>query len=385
MTGLARADAVHIPLPENSVQVIVTSPPYFGLRDYGIPGQMGLELTLQAYIAKTLAVLAECWRVLRPDGVMFFNIGDSYASGEIGRHDKVSSTHLVVGQKKHRTLKRQQRKRSDGLRPKDLMLIPERVALAAQEQGWWVRSRIIWHKPNAMPESVTDRPTTDHEHIWLLTKSAHYFWDAEAVKELNSPTSAGNRRAFRGKGIYTHHQSFDNNSNIPVTMIPGMANEWTGRNMRSVWTIATFPYSESHYATFPSAIPRRCILAGTSPKACGVCGAPWERVTDRVEGKSWHNHKNDLERGQRIESNVSKGKNFYANYKPPETIGWQPTCSHSDDTGHCIVLDPFCGSGTTVMVAEQLGRVGIGLDLSMEYLTDHARRRTAAIQREMFV
>ena len=180
-------------LPDCSVNCVVTSPPYFGLRDYGMDGQLGLEPTPAAYVAAMVAVFAEVRRVLTDDGVMFLNIGDSYASGEVGRHDSIQGREIDG---KRVTAKsgdvRQQAKVDTQLPPKSLLGIPWRLAFGLQDDGWILRSDIIWAKPNPMPESVTDRPTKAHEYVFLLTKSPHYWYDAEAIQE---------RATFAGEGV----------------------------------------------------------------------------------------------------------------------------------------------------------------------------------------
>lgn len=260
---IAQADAAHIPLADETVQCIVTSPPYFGLRKYaGIPendhAPFGLESTVEAYVESTLRVLYECWRVVRADGVLFWNIGDSYNNTNgFSRNKPGHQWHRKgrvggAGDKSklsHPTIK-----------IKDLCLIPERVALAAQAAGWYVRSRIIWHKPSAMPESVRDRPTVDYETIWMLTKSARYYWDAEAVREPHSAVSIA-------RAEYEQRRQSDNGFKSATRQAGMKAKEVKlskgGKNLRTVWRIAPDPYPGAHYATFPPALPRRCILAAT--------------------------------------------------------------------------------------------------------------------------
>src|SRR5690606_17342065 len=200
-------------------------------------------------------------------------------------------------------------------KPKDLLGIPWRVAFALQADGWYLRADIIWHKPNPMPESVTDRPTKAHEYIFLLTKSPRYYYDAEAIKEplarpeallRKTPDVFGGRNKHAGYGT----RKYSGNEYVGT---------YTGRNRRSVWTIATQPFPEGHFATFPEKLVEPCILAGTSPHACPFCRAPWKRVVERERT------------GER----------------------WEPTCTceGNDGSGKCLVLDPFAGSGTTLLVA----------------------------------
>lgn len=251
-------------LATDSVQCCVTSPPYFGLRDYGVAGQIGLEPTPDEYVAQMVCVFREVRRVLRPDGTLWLNLGDSYAINGVRSSPPQTNTTTVNGVRvrmargatasdaRANGLGRFQ----SGLKPKDLIGIPWRVAFALQADGWWLRSDIIWHKPNPMPESVTDRPTKAHEYLFLLTKGGRYFYDAAAIAE-----TAGEAH---GKG-YTKNPVAAFRGN-PPTNLAGCGVRSNGmRNARSVWTIPTRPYSEAHFATFPPELARRCILAGSKP------------------------------------------------------------------------------------------------------------------------
>ncbi|KKL45453.1 hypothetical protein LCGC14_2355520, partial [marine sediment metagenome] len=224
-------------------------------------GAYGLEPTVEMYVQHTVEILREIRRVLRDDGVVFWNIGDSYAAsnrGSGGHSPKQDSNRGSWTPGNHRN------EISDGLKPKDLCLIPFRVALAAQADGWWVRSDIIWAKPNPMPESVTDRPTRSHEYILMLTKSAKYYWDAEAVKEntsgnthsrgtkLSPPSETTSEQHIQVDGRRAHK---DWSRYTPEIL--------SHRNLRSVWTFTTEPYPEAHFAVFPEELPKRCILAAT--------------------------------------------------------------------------------------------------------------------------
>ena len=240
-------------LDAESVNCIVTSPPYWGLRDYGHGDQIGLEKTPEAYVSELVAVFREVRRVLRADGTLWLNLGDSYAAGCMtGRQGSNSSTGRNVGQAEGTRLPA--RRAPDGLKPKDLVGIPWRVAFALQADGWYLRSDIIWHKPNPMPESVTDRPTKAHEYVFLLTKSARYWYDLEAVREPVSPFNEG------AVSVAPHgeHVAEMGHRKQEIRRYA----EIKGANARTVWTIATQPYPEAHFATFPPALARRCILAG---------------------------------------------------------------------------------------------------------------------------
>lgn len=298
--------------PDCSVDCCVTSPPYWGLRDYGNDGQIGLEPSPDEYIAKMVAVFAEVRRVLKPEGTCWLNLGDSYA-GVNNQRSGVGEKRNLSTDKFHGGTAHLEQRCTTGnhnLKPKDLCMIPARVALALQADGWWLRSDIIWHKPNPMPESVTDRPTSAHEHIFLLTKSAKYWYDAVAIAEPSEhagETRTTTAKSFAGQATGAGVKPTGNAKPGSVVHIKDT------RNARNVWTIATKPYSGAHFAVFPPELPRKCILAG-----CPEGG---------------------------------------------------------------VMLDPFFGSGTTGMVAEQLGRKWIGIELNPEYIT-LAKNRT--MQRGLF-
>ena len=428
---ILQGDARRIPLADESVQCVVTSPPYWGLRDYGLPplvwggearcehewgdevpgdprggsgpnakeayakadsedegksryarqvargnfcslcsawrGSLGLEPTPELYVQHLVAVFREVRRVLRKDGTCWVNLGDSYAS-DTKWGGNTGGKHVKTLHGKPGGMGRE--KRDTGLKSKDLVGIPWRVAFALQADGWWLRSDIIWAKPNPMPESVTDRPTRSHEYVFLLTKSERYYYDAEAIREVLSDGPLGGRQLADRKGEKApRSKDYHNGMKQRMSGRPCPPN----RNRRSVWTIATQPYPEAHFATFPEALVTPCILAGTSELgACATCGAPWKRTTEKsggTTGKSWHNHQDDAIRGQRgNDAGDRTAKNAYesGDYKV-KTVGWQPGCKCKATVIPCIVLDPFCGSGTVEAVAYKLGRKGIGMDLKAEY------------------
>jgi DNA modification methylase len=249
MAGLAE-------LPDESVHCVVTSPPYWGLRDYGVPGQIGLEPTPDAFVARMVDVFREVRRVLRADGTCWLNLGDSHNN----RTKVRSSSHqpALNGFADDNWADRAARggvrmSHGMGLKEKDLCGIPWRVALALQADGWWLRSDIIWAKPNPMPESVTDRPTKAHEYLFLLSKAERYYYDAEAIQEQGSGRCPGNV-AYKYDGLVGHETK---HGILKQANIPQMT-----RNARSVWTIATAPFAEAHFATFPPELPERCIKAG---------------------------------------------------------------------------------------------------------------------------
>jgi len=246
-----------------SVNCVVTSPPYWGLRDYGTEGQLGLEPTPEQYVANMVRVFAEVWRVLRDDGTLWLNLGDSYAGGGNNRgnnspiSEKQGSNAGATGQCAMHA--KNVDPRSIGLKPKDLVGIPWRVAFALQADGWYLRSDIIWAKPNPMPESVTDRPTKAHEYVFLLTKQPRYWYDAEAIRE-DGQEWTGRAGTFARCGDVSLHvlpgQAAAEHRADRTDRVP------TGRNRRTVWTIATQPYPEAHFATYPEKLVEPCILAG---------------------------------------------------------------------------------------------------------------------------
>ena len=298
-------------LPDGAARCCVTSPPYWGLRDYGVAGQLGLEPTPDAYVAGMVEVFREVRRVLRDDGTLWLNLGDSYAGGgTIGRNDTTQEA-LARRAEKYGTGTGSgsavgasgTRKPVADLKPKDLIGIPWRVAFALQADGWYLRSDIIWAKPNPMPESVRDRPTKAHEYVFLLSKRERYYYDAAAIAEpATFPPPDGTARDSRklaeiGSGRFDGGRKANGQ---------GFYRQLDTRNARSVWTIATQPYHEAHFATFPEELPSRCIRAGSAP----------------------------------------------------------------GDT----VLDPFGGSGTTGAVATGLGRAAILCELNPAYI-ELARQR----------
>jgi DNA modification methylase len=303
--------AVMASMEPESVHCVVTSPPYWGLRDYGNDGQLGLEPTPEAYVANMAAVFREVRRVLRDDGTVWLNLGDSYASGTVGRNDEDEANlrrrfeQYGTGRPKAGRGLNAGRTRPvvSGLKPKDLVGIPWRVAFALQADGWYLRSDIIWSKPNPMPESVTDRPTKSHEYLFLLSKSARYYFDADAVREAADPQYAARyaKPFFAGVKEQSGQGRSDGASN--TAGVKPFSGE---RNIRSVWTIATQPYPGAHFATFPPKLVEPCVKAG-----CPSGG---------------------------------------------------------------VVLDPFGGSGTTGMVAQSLGRRAVLIDLNGDYLVQAMRR-----------
>lgn len=361
MTEIITGNCIDIlpTLPAQSVQCCVTSPPYWGLRDYGtaqweggeagcehivgeirtgsgmsalgeryrggghkaseplpmmakelcpkcgarrIDSQFGLESTPEEYIAKMVAVFREVWRVLKPDATCWINLGDSYAtSNPAGRRDSGNGTSAKFGDHEIAGSFESSTRKTPGLKPKDLCMMPARLAMALQADGWYLRSEIVWHKLNPMPESVTDRPTKAHEMIYLLAKQQRYFYDADAIREPHVDFERGNNDGQENGG---HRKNGYEREDLIIRWKPNNETKRqynpNGRNKRSVWTVATQPYAEAHFATFPEEIPKLCILAGS---------------------------------------------------KPGDTV-----------------LDPFAGSGTVGQVALELGRRAVLIELSPAYI-----------------
>lgn len=242
-------------LPDACIQACVTSPPYYGLRDYGPKGQIGLEASPTEYVANLVDVFTEVHRVLRDDGTLWLNLGDSYSNiGKQGGYSGGKHARALHG--KSQSSARAHGGRIAGLKPKDLIGIPWRVAFALQAAGWYLRSDIVWAKPNPMPEPVTDRPTRSHEYIFLLSKSERYFYDHEAIKDTAvADHAAGNKNGYRRDEQISRGGRGSDNAVI----------QYERRNKRDVWTVATQGYDGAHFATFPPALIEPCIIAGSRP------------------------------------------------------------------------------------------------------------------------
>lgn len=344
-------------------------------------GQFGLEATPDEYVARMVDLFREVRRVLRNDGTLWLNMGDSYGCGGNGSRDPKRWP------KQSRNDHRVQHNKT-AVRTKDLVGMPWRLAFALQADGWYLRSDIIWHKPSPMPESVRDRPTKSHEYVFLMTKQPRYFYDAEAITE---PVT-GNAHA-RGSGVNPKAKTpagWDTSGGSHREKIgryprPKQNESFSGavsglvsrRNKRTVWTIASTPFPGAHFAVFPLKLVEPCVMAGTSERGCcRTCGAPWRRLVDR---------RPDHSRGEGL-TPKDNHQGYRSNYRtnPPSsmsaTIGWESGCDHdqrAQDLDPCTVLDPFAGSGTTGVVAAQLGRRFIGIELSPEYFA-MARGRIGA-------
>lgn len=247
---IINANALNIPLADKTVQCAITSPPYWGLRDYGITDQLGLEETPEQYVENMVSVFREVWRVLKDDGVLWLNLGDTYAGGGRGCDTpKQRSNKGTINMPKSIV--------PNGLKTKDLVGIPWMVAFALRSDGWYLRQDIIWAKPNPMPESVTDRCTKSHEYIFLLTKNARYYYDHEAIKEDTKRNWANVGGNLVGKGVHKQGGSYKDIGDRTST------EEKYGRNKRSVWTVTTKPYKSAHFATFPPDLIEPMVLAGS--------------------------------------------------------------------------------------------------------------------------
>jgi DNA modification methylase len=367
-------------MPNESVHCIVTSPPYHGLRRYiddddpAKKHEIGLESTVGDWVAKLVEVFAECKRVLRSDGTMWICCGDAYASGKgtcfnpgggngsLGKERKAAGAHPLNRGNVSDLVKM-------GLKPKNLLGLPWRLAFALQEDGWILRSDIAIVKRAPMPESVRDRPSKSWEHLFMFAKSSRYYWDGFAVRESGSEDSHGGGRPSNGR---KHHLGGDpsRHSGLDTTEPAGDA----GRNMRDAIWLSPEPSNLPHYAAYPRALVRPCIRAGTSERGvCPKCGKGWERIVALhdsgrrqkmgdgwVTGAGSHGtiHPNGAERGE-------GGKPVLA----ATTLGWRPSCTCEDagDPIPATVLDPFVGSGTTLLVAVEESRRSIGIDLSEAY------------------
>jgi len=469
---LIQADARRIPLADKSVQVCITSPPYFGLRSYGLApsvwggnpecqhvwegsevhehreliehgktrttdrfygdesrrfdgnhqkhssnvycvkcgawsGCLGHEKTPGEYICHLVEIFREVKRVLRDDGILWVIIGDSYAGSNKG----IMGDGSIVGGPKQRTNQGSMQGNLPGgfssaiIKPKDLVGIPWMFAFALRDDGWYLRRDIIWAKGvsfcptysgSSMPESVRDRPSSSHEYVFLLSKSKRYFYDNEAVKEPSVYPKDDRKSRANSK----------RQKRYPTEEMAGIREgsaTYPKRNLRSVWTINPASYKAAHYAVFPLALIEPMVLAGTSARgACPICGKPWVRMVEKVtrfEGGCGKAGRTPEEIGGQW-GDKRHGKNILLGpVVGTTTIGWQPTCDCYDgmDLGQlewdirmglleyaptpCVVLDPFCGSGTTGMVAIKHGREFVGLDLNSDYLHKLAVERLDGIQK----
>ena len=411
-------------LPEKSVHCVVTSPPYHGLRSYGgDPGMIGLEPTFEDHLINLVKVFQEVRRVLRDDGTLWLNYGDAYSGGGRGKGSTLEGTKQDTNEGSKGSVP--VGFAATGLQSKNLMMMPSRVALALQADGWILRSEIIWAKPNPMPESVTDRPTSAHEKVYLFAKSQKYFYDAVAVRtRLKDP---GDDRKGRAKSSHKSMPTGERNGIRPKQVPAGWASsenykgqdprykkrkdptykkdkqrghgrrhqgfneKWDqmtkeeqqvgGANLRNVWHISTYNYKEAHFATFPPKLVEPCIKAGTSEMGCCAdCGTPLvrqsiknliatENNTNFRQRGTKHVHGGDSAASHRHTTGHKPGlRNQYT------TIDWKPSCECEAEIKPCVVMDPFGGSGTVGEVAAKHGRNSIIIEINDGY-TDLAYKR----------
>lgn len=334
-------------LPEKSVHCVVTSPPYWGLRDYGVDGQLGLERTPEEYIANMVEVLRGVHRVLRDDGTLWVNVGDSYA-GSWGAQG-----------------------RGSGLKPKDLVGIPWLLAFALRDVGWYLRQEIIWHKRNPMAESVTDRCTKAHEQIFLLTKRPRYYFDHIAIQER----AAASSKSRLSQDVANQNGS-DRANGCAKTNGPMKAGE--RRNKRSVWRVSVAGYKGAHFAVFPPKLITPCILAGTSEfGCCAACGAPYRRITEKRRKATRPARESKVSGlGSEVVGNRDPGRHIVMT----RTVGWERTCRcETAEIARPVVLDPFGGTGTTGEVAANCGCDCILIDLKPEYIEMQKKRNAQSL------
>lgn len=325
-------------LPGGCVHTCVTSPPYWGLRDYGVQGQLGAEAVHdclgwatkaacgRCFVCRLVGILREVRRVLREDGTLWLNLGDSYASAwPCPRRNRIGNGPLPDGRRGDFRPSRL----PAGLKEKDLVGVPWRVALALQADGWYLRSDVVWHKPNPMPDSAGDRLTCAHEYLFLLSKSPRYYFDQEAIKEPceSGPSDRKKMREGRDRIGGKHKLLEDPHSKANRTSRIG---RWravgspAGRNKRSVWTIATQPYAGAHFAVFPPGLIKPCILAGTSAEGCCPrCGAPYRRVVERRRVATRPGRETKTE-GR--EMAVIGNRDPQRHVTSTRTVGWKPGC-----------------------------------------------------------
>lgn len=433
---LINASAHQTGLPSESINCVVTSPPYMALRRYAgdqeidwieleyspMPGLpvitipamrcgLGAEPTIEAYIGHLILVMREMWRVLKMDGTCWVNLGDSYAgSGGAHTHDhanpglsKSANRDGVAHYAKDGG--RGIDKGGNGIKAKDMMLIPQRFVLAAQADGWYVRSAMPWLKRNGMPDSCTDRPSQVIENVFLLAKSERYFFDMEAVKMPISENSvftglkAGHHKnGERYSG--THKIEHGSGGQMKPTNDTGTRNFRSSDPFFKTWqglvsndgdplamVVNTSGYSAAHFACWPPALVEIMIKAGSSAHGvCVKCKAPWERVVEREATE--YNSREGVAQALRNQGAQNGGTDKVTlgmtHLVKRETTGWQPTCAcNCDEVEPAVVLDCFSGAATTGKVALQLGRSYIGIDVSEQYLSELAPARMSNLQIEM--
>ena len=322
------AEATLADMPADAVHMCMTSPPYFGLRDYGEDGQIGLEESLDAYIDELVAVFREVRRVLRPDGVAWLNLGDSYGPD------------------------------------KQKQLVPHRVAIALQDAGWVVRNDVTWVKPNPMPSSVKDRLNTTTEQVFMLAPNPDYWFDLDAIRAEHADRSI--ERMSEGP---VNADTDGRGTNDALE--PDQLCDPAGKNPGDVFEVTTKPFPEAHFAVYPPELVEKPLKATCPPKVCAECGSPYEREVE-VERENYGERADRVEAtGGAVDGGV--GKNFPDTSR--EFEGWTPTCDcDTDATEPGVALDPFAGAGTTALVAKDHGRRFVGIDLNPEYVAMAQKR-----------
>jgi DNA modification methylase len=416
-------------MAEESVHCVVTSPPYWGLRSYlsaddaNKVHEIGSEETLDGFVERLTAVFRDVRRVLRSDGTLWLNLGDSYCGGgRAGKNPEYWERHTSFGQVDDLVSQGGFGLPSaipEGLKPKDLAMVPFRVALALQEDGWWLRAVVPWVKKNVMPESCTDRPTTACEYWFMLAKSAAYYYDIDAVRKSHSHVQRRHTAPTteRKAGVSHHDVSGSVRSGKALSYAygshttPAPAGNPGGRNRRTsdAWVesmdlliaeqeaylahllevreggllasddgeplgirTSTTPYRGSHFAVFPPKLIEPLILAGTSEHGCcPSCGAPWRRLVDHTPMEFKPSARQDDLRAMGTGSTATALRGTLLKPAEHRTVGWEPSCAceGNDASARPVVLDPFSGSATTGMVSLQNGRDYVGLDLNEKYLS----------------
>jgi len=356
-------------MPDESVDMVMTSPPYWALRDYGVEGQLGLEPTFTEYITKLCDIFDEVKRVLKKEGTCWVNMGDTY-SGGVNNNDKKK----VDGAKTIKPIK------AVDVQDKCLLQIPSRFAIEMCNRGWILRNEIIWHKPNCMPSSVKDRFTVDFEKVFFFTKSKKYYFETqyEPFVENSDMEYRKTLRCGRKYGVKRPYQD-----NQPLSY-SNPAKPSQGRNKRAVWKITTRPYSGAHFATYPEALCETPIKAGCPDYVCKKCGKPREKILESKGTGIDYSNKGNYEReiptdnpSTKFNRNANKKLNAEYEFKGYTDCG----CNAGWMSG--VVLDPFFGAGTTGLVAKKLGRNYIGIELNEEYC-DIAIARIKSIPKSLF-
>jgi len=381
-------------LPESSVHMVMTSPPYFGLRDYGVDGQIGLEDELDEYIAELVDVFREVRRVLRPDGSAWLNLGDSYAGGggAAGKPDDHDDLHNDESYPDEPPL------RSSSFGRKNKMLVPHRVAIALQGDGWIVRNDVTWAKPNPMPSSVKDRLNTTTEQVFHLVPEPDYWYDLDAIREPHQE----NTKARAERGLDKGHKLEDSAPGQTPHSIHQPADEQgglhpAGKNPGDVFEVTTKPFPEAHFAVYPPELVETPLKATCPPTVCAECGSPYEREVDREgltdEEIRTHYPQRDCgvssDRNDKTKHQINHGERQQLKEKlnkKPEFKGWTSTCDcDTDATEAGIALDPFAGAGTTALVAKRHGRRFVGIDLNEEYVAMAQKRLGLTVDNPEYV